>query len=79
MAGNVGKGGRFPAFKAGDVTAARALMKEGKLPVHDVTLLHGPTRWRREPHRRRKLRPDLTGMPTLPFKLNQDCRRHQRF
>jgi len=30
------KGGRPPAFKAGDVTAARALMKEGKLPVRDV-------------------------------------------
>jgi DNA invertase Pin-like site-specific DNA recombinase len=27
------KGGRPPAFKAGDITAARALMKEGKLPV----------------------------------------------
>jgi DNA invertase Pin-like site-specific DNA recombinase len=30
------KGGRPPAFKAGDITAARALMKEGKLPVRDV-------------------------------------------
>jgi len=30
------KGGRPPAFKAGDVTAARALMKEGTLPVRDV-------------------------------------------
>jgi DNA invertase Pin-like site-specific DNA recombinase len=30
------KGGRPPAFKAGDVTAARALMKEGKLPVRAV-------------------------------------------
>jgi len=30
------KGGRPPAFKAGDVTAARALMKEGKLSVRDV-------------------------------------------
>ena len=30
------KGGRPPAFKPGDVTVARALMKEGKLPVRDV-------------------------------------------
>ncbi len=30
------KGGRPPAFKAADITAARALMKEGKLPVRDV-------------------------------------------
>jgi DNA invertase Pin-like site-specific DNA recombinase len=30
------KGGRPPAFKASDITAARALMKEGKLPVRDV-------------------------------------------
>lgn len=30
------KGGRPPAFKAGDITAARALMREGKLPVRDV-------------------------------------------
>jgi len=30
------KGGRPAAFKAGDITAARALMKEGKLPVRDV-------------------------------------------
>ena len=30
------KGGRPPAFKAADVTAARALMREGKLPVRDV-------------------------------------------
>jgi DNA invertase Pin-like site-specific DNA recombinase len=30
------KGGRPPAFKAGDVTAARALMKQGDLPVRDV-------------------------------------------
>jgi DNA invertase Pin-like site-specific DNA recombinase len=30
------KGGRPPAFKAGDIAAARALMKEGKLPVRDV-------------------------------------------
>jgi DNA invertase Pin-like site-specific DNA recombinase len=30
------KGGRPLAFKAGDITAARALMKEGKLPVRDV-------------------------------------------
>lgn len=30
------KGGRPSAFKEGDVTAARALMKEGKLPVRDV-------------------------------------------
>jgi DNA invertase Pin-like site-specific DNA recombinase len=30
------KGGRPSAFKDGDVTAARALMKEGKLPVRDV-------------------------------------------
>ena len=30
------KGGRPPAFKDGDVTAARALMKEGNLPVRDV-------------------------------------------
>ena len=30
------KGGRPPAFKAGDIIAARALMREGKLPVRDV-------------------------------------------
>lgn len=30
------KGGRPAAFKDGDITAARALMKEGKLPVRDV-------------------------------------------
>lgn len=30
------KGGRPSAFKEGDVTAARALVKEGKLPVRDV-------------------------------------------
>lgn len=30
------KGGRPTAFQAGDVTAAHAVMKEGKLPVRDV-------------------------------------------
>jgi DNA invertase Pin-like site-specific DNA recombinase len=30
------KGGRPPAFKEGDILAARALMKEGNLPAQDV-------------------------------------------